>query len=162
MNALLLKVDFATGHRAGGLNPKDRNFPCNSAWQDTERGLEIRLVKDGEVGRFRNQLGVTILEGEAAIDAAIADLQAGKPETYAIEHEALLVESIRQRRIDISDLDNTMDANELAKELHRRGCLGVRKAEKPKPPSAAEMHARHVGDVVVAAAMARNRAGVRP
>jgi len=73
MKALLIDVNFTTGERAGGINPRrNKNMPCHPAWQDTDAGKEIRLVLDGNVEPYRNVEGITVLEGEKAIEAALA------------------------------------------------------------------------------------------
>lgn len=143
MKAILIEVDFATGKRAGDIDPRKPGFPCAPEWQDIEGGRELRIVLDGNVERFRGQPGVTILETDAEIDAAVASIEAAKPEAYAISHEALAVESIRQKRVDISDLSSDLDETALAKALYERGVLGVFKPKHPERLTAAKMKKRY-------------------
>ena len=70
MKAIRVKVNFTTGERAGGINPRDKNLRCSPLWQNLEAGVEIRAVLDGDVSRYAALEGVEILDGEAAIDAA--------------------------------------------------------------------------------------------
>lgn len=137
MKALRIQVDFTTGKRAGGIRPKrDKNLPCNTLWQNTGQGVEIRLVKDGDVSKYEGVEGVKILDGEVAIDAAVQELQQGPQ--YLITNEALLVESIKQKNITIADISPELDAPALAKELYGRGALGITKTDT-RPPTAKEM-----------------------
>lgn len=123
MKGLLVEVDFGTGARAGGIDRK--RFPTHPDWQNIERGMEVRLVSDEAAEAFRLVEGVTVLEDEAAIDAAVADLATG--DTFFVEHEALLVESIRQKGIDLTDLGPETAPADLARTLYERGALGVRR-----------------------------------
>lgn len=130
MKAIRVKVDFQTGKRPLGVNPKSRNHYCGSGWQNTKTGEEIRLVVDGDVSQFRGVEGVVVLDGEDAIEAAIAEVADTSPR-YSIQHEALLVEYIRQAEIDITPLAD-VPQDRWAEALHNLGCIGVhKKSGKP-------------------------------
>lgn len=140
MKGLKLKVDFATGRRAGNISMKDPNFWCCPEWQNIEEGEEIHIVLDEDVEAFRGVEGVVVLETEAEIDAAVQSLQRT---TYSIGHEALAVEYIRQNGIDLTDLtpEEISNPEKIAEALFRKGVLGAIE-HKPIPPTAKEMKKR--------------------
>ena len=77
MRALLIEVDFKTGKRAGGVNPRDPKLQCYG-WQDTESepGKEIRIVEDDrDLSVYKGVPGVTILNGEKAVYLGIGASQ---------------------------------------------------------------------------------------
>lgn len=129
MKALLLTVDFRnpTGERPGGLNLNDpetqRNFVSYPSWQDTEGGREIRLVVDGNVERFRNVEGITVLEGEEAIDAALADFGGVQ---YTITSPDVMALSLREKGLTLDDVKATGAAESKASLWQRlTGILGI-------------------------------------
>lgn len=67
MKALLINVNFDTGKRAGGCCPNDRNLLGHNTWQCQKQGLEIRIVQNGDVDRYRDVDGVGVLEDEEEI-----------------------------------------------------------------------------------------------
>lgn len=125
MKGLLVEVNFHTGQRAGGIDRRSKNLVCCPDWQSIKDGLEVRLVIDGNVDEYRDRQGLVVLEDEAAIDAAIMNLR--PPMTsYRITNEALMVESIRQKAIDLTDIDGDGD---ITPELYARGALGIQRVE---------------------------------
>ena len=115
-----------TGLKCGGaLKKEDRNLFGNPTWQNIYTRQEVRLIVDGDDTKYRDIPGVEILNGEAAIDAAILDVVGEPQERHTIQHEALAVEFIRQKGIDITDLPPDKP-EEWAKCLHEKGCVGVR------------------------------------
>ncbi len=125
MKAIRVDVNYATGKRAGGVNPKDLNLVGHPSWQNIDKGVEIRLVANGNVAQYQNVAGVTVLEGEAAIDAAVDEIYETK---YAVVNEALLSHSIVQKNIDLTGLSPDLTQEEMAKALYDMGALGVKKS----------------------------------
>ncbi len=144
MKAILVDVDFATGWRAGGIDPRGLKHPTSPQWQDTENGREIRLIGDGDVAEFDDVEGVIILDGEVAIDAAVTEIEAAQPEQHIIWDASLLVAHIAQRHINLDDFAE-MSQQETQKALHELGLVGISKVERNKAPRAAEMK-RHWTD----------------
>jgi len=71
--ALMIEWNASTGERAGGINPRDPKLQCYG-WQvmDKEPALELRIVEDDrDLSIYKDVKGVTIIEGAAAINAAI-------------------------------------------------------------------------------------------
>ena len=132
MKALLIEVDFKTGKRAGGINPRDPKLQCYG-WQDTESelGKEIRIVEDDrDLSQYKGVKGVTILDGEIAINKAIT---ANIPVKYAVKDEELLLAHLKEKGISLDAFaGKTLDM--AAKELHAQGLAGIveRKPEKVK------------------------------
>jgi len=125
MTALEIQVNFSTGERAGGIDPRDPGLECHPTWQNLDEGIEIRIIKDGrDVEQYRNIPGITVLEGAEAINARIKEI---KPTTYAVANEALF--NLSLQRIDISDIDPTLPPEKQLEELYNRGVLGIRKTE---------------------------------
>lgn len=128
--------------RAGGMvNPRDRNFRCPNGWFSFDHGVEIRLVLDGDVERFRGAKGVIVLDDDEAIDAAVLAIQPTEP-TYAITSEPLLIEYIRQAGVDITDLGPDMSPLDVARSLHAKGCAGVSCTHPGKPMTCCEFRER--------------------
>lgn len=130
MKALLIEVDFTTGARAGGMihTKNNPNLMCHG-WQnlDSEPGLEIRLVMDDNTKPYENILGVTILNGKAAINAAI---DANIPAKYGVKDPELLLAHLKERGISLDTLaGKTLDSE--AKSLFNQGLAGI-KERKPK------------------------------
>jgi len=132
MKALLIEVDFKTGKRAGDVNPRDPKLQCYG-WQDleSELGLEIRLVEDDrDLSVYKGVAGVTILDGEKAINEAIT---ANIPVKYAVKDKELLLAHLKEKGISLDTFaGKTLDM--AAKELYTQGLAGIveRKPEKVK------------------------------
>ena len=127
MKALLIEVDFSTGRRAGGIKTKSNpNLMCHG-WQDTDAGLEIRLVMDGDTKPYENVKGITILDGEKAINKAI---QANIPVKYAVKDKELLLAHIKEKGVSL-DTFAGKSLQDAAKELHSQGLAGITE-RKPK------------------------------
>lgn len=127
---LKIQVDFQTGKRAGNIDPRDPGLVIHPHWQNVDEGCEVRVIEDDRnVEQYRNIPGVELLKGEIAINTAIQSMHR---ERYAIKHEQLLIESIRQKKIDITGLTPDMKPEEIAKALYQKGTLGVVKS--PPPP----------------------------
>lgn len=128
MKALLIDVAWGTGKRAGGIVAKgNRELRVGRLWQSEKLGQEIRLVVNGDVSAYRDTEGIKILNTEEEIDAELLRFRPndGKP-TFSIANEPLMVEFIRQKGIDITDLD-VDDPGSWAEQLHGKRVLGVRK-----------------------------------
>ncbi len=128
--ALLIEWNASTGQRPGNITSKDPGLRCYG-WQklDVFPALEIRMIGDNrDLAQYENLPGVTILEGEAAIDAAIDALDL---ERYSIDSEELFRMSVTQKSIDLTEFEG-MKTYAVLKELHKRKVLGVRKASPKK------------------------------
>ena len=127
MKALLIEVDFSTGRRAGGIKTKNNpNLMCHG-WQDTDAGLEIRIVEDGDTKPYENISGITILDGEKAINKAIT---ANIPIKYAVKDNELLIAHLKEKGISLDTLAGK-SLQDAAKELYAQGLAGIVK-RKPK------------------------------
>ncbi|MCL0076488.1 hypothetical protein M1O12_00390 [Dehalococcoidia bacterium] len=123
MRALLIEVDFETGKRAGGIDPRDPNLRCRG-WQnlDSEPGLEIRLVEDDrDLSQYAGVPGVTVLEGKDAINAAI---QANFPPRYDVVDRELLLAHLREKGVSL-DIFVGKTLSDVAEELFRQGFAGI-------------------------------------
>ena len=121
MKALLIEVDFSTGRRAGGIKTKNNpNLMCHG-WQDTDAGLEIRLVMDGNTKPYENISGITILDGEKAINKAIT---ANIPVKYAVKDKELLLAHLKEKGVSL-DIFAGKSLQDAAKELYARGLAGI-------------------------------------
>jgi len=100
--ALKIKVDFKSGKRAGGINPRDPNLYTLA--QNLEDGYEIRLVLDDkDIEQYRNVPGIEVIEGIDAIDRAIIELLPND-EQYLFARDDLLVQtSILAKHQDPND-----------------------------------------------------------
>ena len=129
MKALLIEVDFSTGRRAGGIKTKNNpNLMCHG-WQDLEStpGLEIRLVMDGNTEPYENIPGITILDGEKAINKAIT---ANIPVKYAVKDKELLLAHLKEKGVSLDTLAGK-SLQDGAKELYVQGLAGIVE-RKPK------------------------------
>ena len=127
MKALLIEVDFSTGRRAGGIRTKNNaNLMCHG-WQDTDAGLEIRLVMDGDTKPYENIKGITILDGERAINKAI---MANIPTKYGVKDPELLLAHLKEKGVSL-DTFAGKGLQDRAKELHAQGLAGITE-RKPK------------------------------
>lgn len=136
MNGLRIVVNFNTGERAGGINPRDPNLRGHSSWQRIDQAIEVRIILDGNIAPYRNLMGVTILIGTDAVDAAIAALQS--PISYAVQSWDMVAAHVAQTETDISDLRPPMTESAIAQELWNRGVLGVTRFV-PAPVAASAM-----------------------
>ncbi len=127
MKALLIEVDFSTGRRAGGIQIKNNpNLWCDG-WQDLEAGLEIRIVKDGNTKPYESVKGITILDGEKAINAAI---DANIPTQYAVRDTNLLIAHMKEKGISLDTVANK-SAKQIAQEAFALNLAGITE-RKPK------------------------------
>ena len=129
MKALLIEVDFSTGKRADGIKTKNNpNLMCHG-WQDLEStpGLEIRLVMDGDTTPYENIPGITILNGEKAINKAIT---ANIPAKYGVKDPELLLAHLKEKKISLDTLAGK-SLQDGAKEFYAQGLAGIVE-RKPK------------------------------
>lgn len=125
--ALLIKVDFSTGKRAGGINPKDSNLPCCGQCLDGDC-CEIRIVEDNrDLSIYNGMQGITILNGKNEINNAI-DVHI--PTQYTVFDTMLLVEHMKENGISLDTLVGK-DMQQIAKEASKNNLAGV-KTIKPK------------------------------
>ena len=134
MRALLVEVDFKTGKRAGDVNPRDPKLQCYG-WQDLESnpGREIRIVEDDrDLSQYKGVKGVTILDGEKAINTAIQQLETERASDTDLYSEYLMVEAMKEKGLPMSAL-----AGKSKKEVVDYGVLnnlaGVRVTRKEMP-----------------------------
>lgn len=127
MKAIKIKVNFATGKRAGNLQPKgNRNLPCHSTWQCTEKGWEIRPVLDGNTKPYENIEGITILNGREEIEAALNEV-CKEHGTYKISNEIIMnVDLTTKIQADPSFLDDMKQEFDKKSELHYLYSKGVK------------------------------------
>lgn len=99
------------GKRAGNINPKDPKLQCYG-WQnmDVVPMIELRIVKDDrDLSYLEGVLGVTIIEGNKAINQAIDD---NFPPRYYLQDKFMYQEHFKQKNatpeteIDIDTLPN--------------------------------------------------------
>jgi len=127
MKALLIEVDFSIGKRAGGIKTKNNpNLMCHG-WQDTDAGLEIRIVEDGNTKPYENISGITILDGEKAINKAIT---ANIPAKYGVKDPELLLAHLKEKKISLDTLAGK-SLQDGAKEFYAQGLAGIVE-RKPK------------------------------
>lgn len=93
------------------------------------------MVDDGDIEKFRGLDGVEILEGEATIEAEVAKIQRVR---YVIKSEHLMMESIRQKNIDLTPLKPEMEMEEVAEYLFKQGALGIRR-RVPEPSNCCDL-----------------------
>jgi len=131
MKALLISVNFTTGDRAGGIDPRDANLQ-SYGWQSPPNrpgpDVEIRVVEDDrDLSEYDDVDGVQVLRGVTEINDAI---DKWVPPSYGIGDR----EDVREwaRRNDV-DLDEFPDATyERAKALFESGADTVTKSKPPK------------------------------
>lgn len=126
MKALLIKVEFSSGQRAGGINPRSKKLRCDPSWQDLKGGWEIRCTDDdAEIEKYRGVAGVTVLEDEAAIQAQLASFP---PKVlYKVISEPLMALSLQQVNPDLSALSQDATHEETLAFLHAAGVKGIRR-----------------------------------
>ena len=108
--ALRIKVDFESGERAGGIDPRDPNLYCHPSWQNLDDGYEIRLVLDDrDISIYQNIEGVEIIEGIENIDNAILELNPNEEQYLFTRDDILMQTSILAKHQDSSDPFNVND-----------------------------------------------------
>ena len=113
--ALKIKVDFNTGERAGGIDPKDPNLMC-FGWQNLDDGWEIRLIMDESkideyVQRYGSAEGVEVIEGVENIDKAIDEIIPPEKQIgYSIYMPELFTASVIGKHLDAND---SFDVNKI-------------------------------------------------
>lgn len=106
--ALKVRVDFSTGWRAGGVDPRDPNLVC-LGWQNLEDGWEIRLIVnedkiDEYIEKYSGKDGVEIIEGVENIDKAIDEIiPQEKQVIYDAYMPELLTASVIAKHLDPND-----------------------------------------------------------
>lgn len=130
MKALLIEVDFSTGERAGGINPRDPGLRGNPQWQDLEGkpGKEIRLIADKrEAKAYEGIPGVTILDGKEEINKAIEELF---PPKAAVIDMLLIIEAAKEKGFS---LENFMGKThgEIAEIALKNGLAGAIRINTP-------------------------------
>ncbi len=123
--ALLIEFDVSTGKRPANIKSNDPGLWCYG-WQklDVVPALEIRMIQDDrDISQYESVSGVTILEGKAAINAAIDALEL---ERYSIDNEVLFRASVEQKGINLNAYEGQKTADVL-KDLHSKQVLGIRK-----------------------------------
>lgn len=127
--ALLIEFDLSTGRRPGGIDPRDPGLKCYG-WQnlDSVPAKEIRLIVDGrDPSQYEGVKGIRILKGRDEINKAIEEHM---PKRYVIENAALFQLHLQQKGISLDQYAGK-DTQEVLKELHRMGILGIREI-RPK------------------------------
>jgi len=128
--ALEIDVDFVTGARAGGIDPRDPNLVC-PGWQNFELGKEIRLIVneaaiDDYIDRYSGVPGIVIVEGKSAINARVKEIV--KPR-FDVLYPSLLHASIAAKGIRLDDIPHDLEPQEQLRIVYERGGLGIRKEE---------------------------------
>jgi len=106
--ALKIKVNFYTGERAGGIDPRDPNLVCYG-WQNIDDGWEIRLIADESkideyVQKYGNAEGVEVIEGIENIDKAIDEIiPPEKQYRHIVCMPELLLAGLIARHLDRND-----------------------------------------------------------
>lgn len=100
--ALKIKVNFESGERAGGIDPRDPNLYCLA--QNLEDGYEIRLVLDDrDIDKYRDIEGIEVIEGIENIDRAIIELLPNDEQYHFVRDDLLLQTSILAKHQDPND-----------------------------------------------------------
>lgn len=139
MKALLVNVEFSTGKRPAvilnGSGKIKENLWCGNKWQNLDTGKEIRAVKDGNVTLYENVEGITILQTEAEIRAALMK-HCPDEEVHMISNEGIMNANIVSSNIDFSELSQTASREEELAFLYDKGVRGIdRKTISPQDPS---------------------------
>lgn len=143
MKAIKTKVDFSSGKRAGGINPRSGKTLCAPEWQyvpenpDEEEGWEIRLVLDESIltEEVLSDPDVTLIEADD--EETLASLIEAEVDTipevisYSVTNESLVAEAVRQKGLDLSQAmdanGNPLQGRDLAEWLHDNKVVGVEK-----------------------------------
>lgn len=100
--ALKIKVDFESGERAGGIDPRDPNLYCLA--QNLEDGYEIRLVLDDrDISVYQGVEGIEIIEGIENIDRAIMEMLPNDEQWHFARDDLLVQTSILAKHQDPND-----------------------------------------------------------
>ena len=100
--ALKIKVDFETGERAGGIDPRDPNLYCLA--QNIEDGYEIRLVLDDrDISMYQGVEGIEVIEGIENIEKAIVELLPNDEQYLFARDDTLFQASILAKHQDPND-----------------------------------------------------------
>ena len=123
--ALLVEVDYQTGERAGGVDPRDENLQCYE-WQslpsDDGPDEELRLVEDDrDLTQYATVDGVTVLEGKEAINAKINELASGGE--YRIENETIFNTYINSQDVDMDQYPD--DEQAMLEQMDADGVKGI-------------------------------------
>lgn len=135
MRAIKIQVNFNTGERAGGIDPRDENLQAygGSKWQKMEgtNNYEIRLVQDDrDLSQYESVDGVTVLRGRQEIEQAIQQLERDKPTQWATDKEAVLADL--KYKGEMKKLRGKT-IREAAPKLYRDGVAGISKRESHVP-----------------------------
>ena len=126
MKALLIQVDFATGKRAGNIDPRDIGLGCDPSHQNIDRGIEIRTIEDNrDLKQYRGVKGVTVLEDNIAINNAI---QKNIPARYEIQDKELLLAHMKEKNISLDSVVGKR-LSDITEELYKKGLAGIIKKE---------------------------------
>ena len=129
MRGICVLVDFGTGYRAGGINPRDPNLRCHPSWQNLQRGCEVLLVLDENTKPYEGIDGVTVLNNLQEIQTAL-DHEIGERVQFGVASEAILQATLATGKIRTDDLPT--DVTECYELLHSRGAAGItRRVVKP-------------------------------
>jgi len=146
---LKIKVNFTTGERAGGINPRDPNLVC-LGWQNLEDGWELRLIVNEEkideyIKKYGNVEGVEIVEGIENIDKAIDEIiPPEKQVDYTVYMPELLTASVIAKHLDPNDPFNVNEVpnpdpveinqdetrRKVLKFMVERGIKGIRQVKR--------------------------------
>lgn len=130
MKALLIEWDGATGRRAGNIDMSDPKLQCYG-WQNlvARPCLELRVIEDDrDVSPYKGIEGVTILEGDVSIDAAIDE---HFPSMITIDNEKMFELHLAQRNIDLDKVAGET-TEEALKNLKGMGIKGIRENKRAK------------------------------
>ena len=139
MKALLIDVIFTTGERPAVILDNrgkiKENLWCGHRWQNLDTGKEIRAVKDGNTTPYESIDGITILQTEAEIRAALSE-HCPDEEAHAVSNEGIMNASISSIAVDWMELPQTATREEELAFLYDKGVRGIdRKTRSPQDPS---------------------------
>ena len=102
MKALLIEFNLQTSKRSGDINPRDPGLRCIAQNLESSPAKEIRVVEDErDIGQYQGIPGVTILNTNAEINAAIdrempVRYSKADPELYRVGLEKLAPDKLRE------------------------------------------------------------------
>lgn len=131
MKAVKLKVNFTTGERAGGVDPRSKANHCCPTWQDLEAGYEIRMLPQEEAEKIQSMPGVTVYNSFSDAEAA---MPRDFPEKigWKVTNETLMKLSIEQLKIDVMSIPQEATQEEELEFLYKAGARGIRKSVRPR------------------------------